>query len=428
VRVDAPVGLIEALKFLSVSGAPKGKRVAAFTCSGGDATMVADYCQKVGLELTQPSKQAHEKLSALLPDIATVSNPLDYTVPLWGNTEIMPQVFGALMADGYDAALIVQDFPPPHIHQDNTLYRNDANSFMRASNLLGIPAAVCSDLPENIDRESREMMIAGGVTPLQGLDSGLEALALAADYGVKQDRLAQSPDPIEFTTIKVPAGYSNTRTIDEWEGKKRLKTAGIDIPEAVLCEPSRVAVEADNLGYPLVVKAVSEGLPHKSEAGAVKVNMRDSADVVRAVFEIQASVLAVQPDLKVEYFLLESMIDNVLAELLVGINTDPQFGQTLVIASGGVWVELLKDSTTLLLPTNRQRVLEAIQSLRSFALLQGFRGKPECDLDLLVDTIYSIAGFAAHNGDRLIEMDINPLMVTEDRVVAADVMIRETMD
>ena len=333
-----------------------------------------------------------------------------------------------MMADGYDAAVIVQDFPPPHIHADNTLYRNDANSFIAASNLLGIPAAVCSDLPENIDRESREMMIKQGVTPLQGLDSGLDALALACDYGIKLGKLRQNPDTVEFSTIKIPSGYSETRTIDEWQGKSRLKTAGIDVPEGLLCQPSQVAPMADKLGYPLVVKAVSQALPHKSEAGAVKVNLQDSAEVLRAIFEIQESILQVRPDIAVDQFLLESMVENGLGELLVGINTDPQFGQIMVIASGGIWVELLNDSCTLLLPTNRQRILEALKSLRSFALLQGFRGKPACNLELLVDTILSIARFAADHSQSLIEMDINPLIITQDNVIAADVMIREAVE
>ena len=120
------------------------------------------------------------------------------------------------------------------------------------------------------------------------------------------------------------------------------------------------------------------------------------------------------------------MLDQVLGELLVGINTDPQFGQIMVIAGGGIWVELMDDSTILLLPTTRERILEALQGLKSFALLRGFRGKPSCDLELLLDTILSIARFAQSNSEQLLELDINPLIITEHRVVAADVMIHQT--
>ncbi|MDH3389791.1 MAG: CoA-binding protein, partial [Gammaproteobacteria bacterium] len=100
IRVRSPVEMMETLKFLSVSGAPKGTRLAAFTCSGGDAALLADYCDRIGLRLAQPSAAAGERLAGLLPNIATVSNPLDYTTPLWGNAEILPEVFGTMIADG----------------------------------------------------------------------------------------------------------------------------------------------------------------------------------------------------------------------------------------------------------------------------------------------------------------------------------------
>jgi acyl-CoA synthetase (NDP forming) len=427
VRVDAPVALIETLKFLSVSGAPRGKRLAAFTCSGGDATMLADYCQKVGLALPQPSDSARNKLLKLLPDIATVSNPLDYTVPLWGDREAMPKVFKALMEDGYDAAMVVQDFPPPHIHEDNTLYRNDASSFIDASLEVGIPAAVCSDLPENIDRESREMIINRGVTPLQGLDSGLDALGLACTYGIRQQSLERDIEAVGFTRIDTPAPDSPSRLLDESEGKTRLRAAGIEVPRAIVCGLDEVTSAADSLGYPVVVKLLSSELPHKSEAGAVKVNLTNAAAVEQAVVEICASVAAFRADLTIDRFIVETMVTATVAELLIGVKTDLQFGQVMVIAGGGIWVELMKDSVTLLLPTNVERVRAALDGLKSIPLLQGFRGKPSCNMDQLVDTILAIARFAEDSSVQLLEMDINPLMVCEQQCVAADVMIRETL-
>ena len=119
------------------------------------------------------------------------------------------------------------------------------------------------------------------------------------------------------------------------------------------------------------------------------------------------------------------MVDDVLAELLIGIKTDAQFGQILVIASGGVLVELINDSATLLLPTTRYQVKQALQSLKIYPLLNGFRGKRACDLDDLLDTILLICRFAESRQTTLLEMDINPLMVTAKNAIAADVMIRE---
>ena len=239
IRVSSPVEMVETLKLLSVSGAPGGRRLAAFTCSGGDAAMVADYCEQVGLDLKQPSAQAARQLAELLRDIATASNPLDYTTPLWGNREVMPAVFQTLMQDGYDAAVVIQDFPPPHIHADNSCYRNDASSFIEACNAVGIAGAVCSDLTENIDRESRELIMAGGVTPLQGLDAGLDAIANACRYGIRRAQIAAQiaarPGLLQYRRLSVPERSASMQLLDEAQGKALLKTAGIDIPAGRVC-------------------------------------------------------------------------------------------------------------------------------------------------------------------------------------------------
>jgi len=427
IRVSSPVEMVETLKLLSVSGAPGGRRLAAFTCSGGDAAMVADYCEQVGLDLKQPSAQAAQKLTELLPDIATASNPLDYTTPLWGNREAMPAVFQTLMQDGYDAAVVIQDFPPPHIHADNTCYRNDASSFIEACNAVGIPGAVCSDLTENIDRESRELIIAGGVTPLQGLDAGLDALANACRYGIRRAKIAARPGLLEYRRLSVPERTARMHLLDEGQGKALLQAAGIDIPAGRVCAIDALEAMVDQLEFPVVLKAVSADLPHKSEAGAVRVGLQNAAQLREALQQMRLDVAAAAPQVDFAQVLVESMVEGVIAELMVGINTDPQFGQLLVLASGGVLVELARDARTLLLPTSDVEIRAALESLRCFPLLQGFRGKPAADMDCVIASIRRLVDLAEARRDCLVEMDINPLMVTADRCIAADVLIRETV-
>ncbi len=425
IRVDSPVELVETLKFLSVSGAPRGRRLAAFTCSGGDALMVADQARSLGLDLVQPSAAACERLRALLPEIATVSNPLDYTTPLWGNTRIMPQVFESLIDDGYDAAVVIQDFPPTHIHDDPTLYRNDARSFMAACRATGVPGAVCSDLPENIDRESREIMLAGRVTPLQGLDAGLTAIAHACRYGESREtRLAQAR---AFCPVNPGEGGARV-VIDEWEGKTRLRAAGIQVPHGVRIPFADFPLDALPLPGPLAIKLISAELPHKSEVGAVHLGISDLDGLNAAAGEIYASVGARVPQIAREACLVEMMVGEVIAELMVGVRRDPQFGLLLVVASGGVLVEVLRDARSLLLPTSATRVHAALAELRSFPLLNGFRGRPAADLEALTQIILNIAEFAATQGGVLAEMDINPLLVTTKGSFAADVMLVECND
>jgi acetate---CoA ligase (ADP-forming) len=424
IRVDSPVTMLETLKFLSVSGVPSGNKIAAFTCSGGDAALLADYSEKIGLDLTPPSVTARITLEALLPDIATVSNPLDYTTPLWGNTEQMPGVFSALMKDNYDAAVVIQDYPPKHIHEDNSPYRNDSQSFIKACQLCGIPGAVCSDLPENLDKESREIIIEGGVSPLQGFDHGLEAIALSCSYGRRRSAILNYENEIAFTPIDVPANTGVTRLINEWQGKQLLQQFDVDVPSGCLIDSRSIIIDP-SIQFPVVLKGVSDNLAHKSEVNAVRLGIMSEDELFSSIGEMQRQILSVDSTLDICEFLVEEMIDSVLVELLVGINTDPQFGQTLLIASGGVFVELIGDSVSILLPTTSHDIEHALHQLKVWPLLAGFRGKSAANTTQVVNSILNITRFAASQHRTLLELDVNPLMVTSTRVVAADVMIRE---
>jgi acyl-CoA synthetase (NDP forming) len=145
-----------------------------------------------------------------------------------------------------------------------------------------------------------------------------------------------------------------------------------------------------------------------------------------AVADIAASVAAHSAGLAVDNFLVERMVDGSVAELIIGVQRDEQFGPALVIGAGGILVELIADSVSLLLPTDRTAVQHAIDSLTSAKLLQGFRGRPAGDHEALVDAVLAIAAYAEAHWEQLLELDVNPLMVLPEGrgVVAADALIR----
>ena len=414
VRVESPVILLETLKMLTVAGAPRGRRVAGFTCSGGDATMLADGAERAGIAFDQPSPAAAADLAGRLPDIATVSNPLDYTTPLWGDADRMPGVFGALIGDGYDAALLVQDYPAPEIDTDRDSYLTDARSFMAATRAAGIPGAICSALPENIDRKTRDIMIAGGVAPLQGLAEAMTAIAGAAFHGERRAAVeaAGGAATLHLPPV-VPAAPADLEVLDEWAGKQRLAAAGIAVPEGRLVDAGGAPAAAVEIGFPVAVKRVDPRIPHKSEAGALRLGLTSADAVAEAVSAIAG-----------DRFLVERMVDDPIAELLVGVRRDDAFGQVMVLASGGVLVELVGDARTLLLPTDRDSIVRALAALKVSTLLAGYRGAPAANIDAVVDVVMKVAAFAeAHRGS-LEELDINPLIVQRDGAVAADVLLR----
>jgi acyl-CoA synthetase (NDP forming) len=186
IRVDSPVQLLETLKVLSLTGVPHGRRLTGFAASGGNVTLLADYAERLGLSFPPPSPSTAEIMTSLLPAVASVSNPLDYTTPLWGREAELTALFEAVLTDAYDAALLVQDYPHPGLDAAKEEYRADARAFMTATRKAGLPAAVVSALPENIDKENRETMIAGGIAPLQGIKEAMVAVAGAAAYGERR--------------------------------------------------------------------------------------------------------------------------------------------------------------------------------------------------------------------------------------------------
>ena len=420
IRVSSPAQLLETLKFLCVAGVPKGNRVAGFTCSGGGATMLADHAETIGLEFPQPAPATGERLRRLLPYTATVSNPLDYTTPIWGIPERVGPVFEAMFADPYDAAVIVQDYPLPGLDESKPHYTSDALSFVAATRVAGVPAAVCSTLPENIERDTRDMLVEKGVAPMQGIHETLDAIAGAAWLGRRREHIRLAPpSPGPNVRIAEPVAL-----VDEWRGKVALRAAGIEVPEGRLVGGKEAAGVAAKLGFPVAVKMIGDRLAHKTEAGAIALNLTSAGEVETAVTRLQRDVRRYDAQAVTDRFLVERMVDAPVAELLVDVRFDSQFGFAMTIASGGVFTELVADATTLLLPASAADIEEALGRLKVSRLLDGFRGRPAADRTRVVDTLTGLAAHVCTGDGGISEIEINPLFVLPDRVCAVDVLMR----
>ena len=424
VRVDTPVQLLETLKMLSISGMPKGRRLAGFAASGGNVTLLADYAEPLALSFPAPSPAAAERTAALLPSVATISNPLDYTTPLWGREAELTELFRTALADGYDAALLVQDYPHPDLDFGRDGYLSDTRAFIAATREAGVPAAVISALPENIDRISRELMIAGGVAPLQGIKEAMIAVAGAVAYGERRGELAALDRGQGLGLCRNGPMAGEVTNLSEWEGKQCLAGAGIPVPEGRLVTAEAAPGAAAELGFPVAVKMLSRSLAHKSDAGAVRLGLGSSKEVEDAVAAMARSVSECVPEALSDDILVERMVEQPVAELLVGIHRDGQFGQVMVLASGGTLVELVRDPQTLLLPTDRESVARAIAKLKLSKLLDGFRGRPAGDREAAIDAVLSLAEFAAAQRATMEELEVNPLLVMPHGVAAVDVVLR----
>ncbi len=205
--------------------------------------------------------------------------------------------------------------------------------------------------------------------------------------------------------------------LDEAKAKAALARFGLAVPAFRVARIAEAARATDDLGFPVVVKALSGSLAHKSDVGGVRLNLRDAAAVEQA-----ASAMAHLS----EHVLIELMMEGALAVLIVGVTRDALFGLALTVGAGGVLADLLDDHATLLLPASRAEIEAALRSLKIARLIDGYRGGKPGDWPALVASVESVARYAEAHRDTLIELDVNPLLVfaAGSGAVAVDALIR----
>lgn len=389
--------LVESLKLLHVLGPLAGRRLAVLAASGGDATLVADLAEREGFTLPPPSDDQVGALRGLLAPFAPIANPLDYNNPLWGDRDGMEACFATVMSGEVDLTILVLDYP--HEGMAAREQWDDAiDAFIAAQARSGGRAAVVSTLPETFPESVRERLMAAGIAPLQGLDGLAAALRCAARYG--EDRVAALRAPAVAPSPAATPPGNDTAAIDEWTAKRKLADWGLSVPAGRLVAPADAPAAAEALGFPVAAKAIAGGLVHKSEAGAVRLGLASGTAVGAAV--------AGFPGREV---LVERMVEDVVAELIVGIRRDPRFGFALLLGSGGVHVDIAGDNVTLLLPACGGEIEAALARLRVGRLLNGFRGRPAGDRGAAVEAVLALAAFAERHRERLLELEVNPLAV-----------------
>ncbi len=415
IRVESATELVELAKLITFAGIPQGRRLSAVAASGGDMALTADHADRLGLELPPLSESQVAAISAVLPPYVNVANPLDYTIGGWGQPEVQHAVFTTMASGDVDTAIMVMEYAPVGQGHDEACH-GAVDAMIAAHEATGKPVFVTSHLPEDLPDSARERMIAGGIAPLQGFPDAMRALAGAAWYGERRRGLAGA-DPTLPPTVTAPG---TPALLTEWEAKQRLAAAGLIVPVGRLVAPAEAPEAAAEIGFPVAVKAGGAALAHKTEAGAVALGLGDGEAVAAAVARIATAVPEAAGKM-----LVERMAPEPVAELIVGVTRDPLFGPALVIGAGGILVELIEDSHTLLLPTHRAEVEEALASLKVSKLLDGYRGRPPGDRAAAVDAILAVAAFASEHRDRLHELDVNPLLVLPEGegAIAVDALI-----
>jgi len=405
---------LESLKLAWIVGPLRGNRISSMSCSGGEASLIADLSVSRDLEFPDIESDHRELLRSTLNDYVAIDNPLDYHTFIWGDRKRMTATFSAMMKGMYDLSILIIDFP--YINNcDMQEWTDAAESFVEACNQTGSKGVVITCLSENYTDKIRDYLVSSGIAPLHGMEQALAAIETMSKIGRAWQRNRPLPEISALSTNKTIA---DSIGLDEYEAKSFLASFGVNIPVSKITDNMLVcASAAKEIGFPVVLKSVSTDIAHKSEIGAVVLGINNEKQLMEHAQRLQKISTSL---------LVEQQVDDCVAELLIGVSYDRLFGHYLILGFGGTLVELIGDREILFFPVNDDQVREAMKRLKTWPLLDGFRGRQKADVDGVVATVGAISRMFREHGYRIVELEINPLMVRPKTqgTVAADALIR----
>lgn len=407
----------------SLGGGLPGPRIGVVTPSGGASEIIADRAEDEGLVLPGFSEETTTRLGEIVPAFATVQNPLDVTGYVVIDRTLMRRSLAVVAQDpNVDFAVLLSELPRvPAVDPSLTMtaYGESARNIRETA----VPTVVLSTVLTDVTEYGRSVADATEFPHVVGgIEHGLTALGNAVRWSAL--RAAASATPEELDPFVVPVDFETEPTgiWTEYRSSELLSRNGMPVvPSSLVGSVEQAQERAAMYGYPVVLKAVADGLGHKSDIGGVRLDLRSADDVAEAY----NSVLATLADAGATgaAALIQPQRPSKGLEMLVGVVRDPVWGLTLAVGLGGVWVEVLADAAIRVLPVSVADVRDAIESLRGIALLRGTRGSEPVDIDALATCVAEIGDFAYRLGDRLQALEINPLMVRGGECEALDALI-----
>jgi acyl-CoA synthetase (NDP forming) len=421
IMVDDLEALLETAAFFAKVPAPVTTGTAVIATSGGATVIAADKAARHGVPLPQPGERVQAILAANIPDFGSARNPCDVTAQVINDPASLVACLEGLFSDpAYGAVILANPYASAA-----TLPRID---------LLGRTAAAAGKAgcwisfsdwlegPGLIEAERNPH-----VTLFRSFDRCLRTLAdwhwRAEKRRTPAGELPPETDPAIREQAARLIDAAGAATLTEREAKVVLSLYGIPVVQEQLVTSADAAVQAAaRSGYPVVMKVESPDIPHKTEAGVIRLGVKDE-DALRTAFaEIMANARKIAAPDRINGVLVQPMIPAGI-EMMAGVRVDPLFGPLLVTGFGGIMVELLRDTALLPAPVSNIEARSMLESLSSRQLLHGFRNSPPVDIDQLVNVICALGRFAADHADRIAEIDINPIICSGDRLIAVDALI-----
>jgi len=309
---------------------------------------------------------------------------------------------------------LVQDFPNVEINDTEKLYLNDTKTFINECKFSEITPIICSTIPENINEEIGNKILKLGGVPMQGIFNCLTAVKHLLDYYDFNDKKGlQNFKLVNYKNYK----YKFT---NEYQGKSHIKAKGIKVPFGTILEDFK-SLEKEKIQFPVVLKFTSNTVLHKTEMGAVELNINNHEDLANKYIKMKKVVG--KKKIANGYFFIEEMLTKPIAEMFISIRQDKIFGDILVLGMGGSLTELYRDTKTFILPTSKSYIIKEIKKMNFFNLINGFRSNSKVDLNMVAHEIFKIIKFHQEEVNKCHSIEINPVFVYKDKMIASDCVL-----
>jgi acetate---CoA ligase (ADP-forming) len=404
IRVQDYDELLEVSHLLANCKKPPQRGVAVVSHSGGISSLTADMLGLAGLDLPQLTPRARDGINAILKDFGWAANPADVTG--FARGEHFPRIMDYMISEPTVGTLVIASAGAGN-QVDHVIAQRDASD----------KAVVFFWTASRGDQSTLPKLKASNIPIFYTPDKLARGLKWLLDYHAWRDQRvaggsagAPAPDAAQKKVLQHLSTVGRT-TLSESESKQTIAAWGVAAPREILATSASAAADAaKKIGYPVAIKVDSADIPHKTEAGVVRLGLRNADDVLGAYAEIMANAAKHAPTAKINGALVQEMVTGGV-ETIVGVSYDAQLGPMLLFGSGGVMVEVYNDVALRHCPITRDEALEMIAEVKGAKLLRGFRGKPAADIDALADTLVRVSHLALHLDGKLAELDINPLMV-----------------
>jgi acyl-CoA synthetase (NDP forming) len=401
--------VVETSSLLLKGRYPTQDGVCCLLISGGATVLSADVAARKGLSVPDPSPEIEAEILKMMPGVEHVANPFDAGVGFQAflDPEFMTKCLNILVNDDrYGVYTIIGK------RNGSSLLQRLVGQMEPVAARSGKAFASVSTISERVDTDSKLFRESGSIAFLQDIDQGLQAIRNLLDFSRSTHRRAAGPATRGDLPASVPdlLGASG-RILTEREAKRVFTALGLATTrEALATNPSEAARIAAEIGFPVAMKVESAGIPHKTEAGAIRLGVGSAAEAEAACTDVLRAAHAYRPDADIAGVLVQEMAPEGI-EMIVGSTCDPQFGPIVMVGLGGIYVEVFRDVSLRKAPVSIDEAKEMIDELRCRPLLAGVRGAAAADVEALARAVAAVSELAAQHEDRIAEVDLNPVRV-----------------